>query len=693
MNIYTLKGLNYCVEFLKTENNIVIKNGNFGEIKITDGKFFCSQLKNIKSNEKREISSLSSFSEIIVKEAENTLEFQLKSPEDINGVSYILTAFSEDTYIEWTVEVVNENDEWSVMSVSYPSPEMTADYFDYFMPLTSGIVIKDAGNKSYESDSDQEYLVRMHHFAVYGKKDGIYVGIEDPDSYVKRYRTLVKDGKAELRVDFIGINGNLSGNSFKVNGTSKWQYFEGDWYDATLIYADFVYKKAKWLPDINENGRPDTPQKFKEIPFWVFDYIPNTERQRDNYPRSFIGVNLMSDRWYKDVIKLKRELGVPLAYHVYNWHHIPFNVEYPHFMPAKDEFKKGCKELKKENVYIFPYINSVSWEADDHEMNHEMTFKNTGKYGCTVKEDGSNLYFPYPQTTISGKTVDLAPMCPSYEKWHDINYDTIRKMERELDIDGIYLDQVSCFIKSCYNPEHGHTLGGGNYWVEGYNKMMEKIKAGRQRDSFYYSECNTEGYMKAFDGFLTWMWVANGDVPAYPLVYSGYIQLLGRITDGKKKEDVEFYKYETAKSLLYGQQIGWTNADILHDKERLDFLKKIVSARYKYKDLFINPKMLRPPYVKTELEPITTTPALKFEEDVVMERVLAGAWQYKDKSKTVIFIVNVDNREADFEVSFDIKEYGLNSLFLPENSKIEDGKCIIEGKLSPTELRIIEIQN
>lgn len=199
--------------------------------------------------------------------------------------------------------------------------------------------------------------------------------------------------------------------------------------------------------------------------------------------------------------------------------------------------------------------------------------------------------------------------------------------------------------------------------------------------------------MKAFDGFLTWMWVANGDVPAYPLVYSGYIQLLGRITDGKKKEDVEFYKYETAKSLLYGQQIGWTNADILHDKERLDFLKKIVSARYKYKDLFINPKMLRPPYVKTELEPITTTPALKFEEDVVMERVLAGAWQYKDKSKTVIFIVNVDNREADFEVSFDIKEYGLNSLFLPENSKIEDGKCIIEGKLSPTELRIIEIQN
>ena len=98
--------------------------------------------------------------------------------------------------------------------------------------------------------------------------------------------------------------------------------------------------------------------------------------------------------------------------------------------------------------------------------------------------------------------------------------------------------------------------------------MMDKIRMHKPADSFYFSECNAEPYLKSFDGFLTWMWVRDGEVPAFSAIYAGYTQMLGRCTIGRKKEDFDFFKYCTAKSLLYGQQLGWCKADVLFDTDR-----------------------------------------------------------------------------------------------------------------------------
>ena len=75
---------------------------------------------------------------------------------------------------------------------------------------------------------------------------------------------------------------------------------------------------------------------------------------------------------------------MPIAYHVYNWHHIPFNVEYPHFLPAKPEFTENIKKLKDGGIYVMPYINAVSWDTEDIEGGHEINFKNCGKTAVFV---------------------------------------------------------------------------------------------------------------------------------------------------------------------------------------------------------------------------------------------------------------------------------------------------------------------
>ena len=90
-------------------------------------------------------------------------------------------------------------------------------------------------------------------------------------------------------------------------------------------------------------GRPDTPPQFKEIPYWICDYIPNSEVQRDARPMTLASVSERygEDYWVEAAIALKERLGTPVAYHVYNWHEIPFNIGYPHFLPARKTAREG----------------------------------------------------------------------------------------------------------------------------------------------------------------------------------------------------------------------------------------------------------------------------------------------------------------------------------------------------------------
>jgi hypothetical protein len=128
-----------------------------------------------------------------------------------------------------------------------------------------------------------------------------------------------------MSIVFPAIGAGNMANTFSVGGYIRWEIFEGDWYDATLLYAHFVKSEAMWLP---VKGRPDTAERFKSVPYWVCDYIPNSESQRDARPMTLAAVSDRYDKnyWLDAPIQLRKRLGVPVAYHVYNWHEIPFNI-------------------------------------------------------------------------------------------------------------------------------------------------------------------------------------------------------------------------------------------------------------------------------------------------------------------------------------------------------------------------------
>lgn len=99
--------------------------------------------------------------------------------------------------------------------------------------------------------------------SMYGKTSGLYIGIEDGRAASKYFTMSAKDKALFAEVKFFAPGASLPHNSFEPWGKCRWQFIKGDWYDAAMLYAAFVKREAMWLPEIGENGREDTEERFK----------------------------------------------------------------------------------------------------------------------------------------------------------------------------------------------------------------------------------------------------------------------------------------------------------------------------------------------------------------------------------------------------------------------------------------------
>lgn len=680
---YSIKIKDCEILFKYNQSSLKIAGGYLNGFKILSSPLFNAKLKNLESKEEILISSLSNWDSVNIL---NDKTFRFSSPNGIKNLTVEFNIIIEEFGVKFLGEVINENPTYTVMEIDYPSPTLENDNYDLFIPMASGLEIKNANLRDYNFNAIYPSShACMQYFAVYDKIRGVYLGVEDGDGAIKNFNVNSKNKVTSFKLTCFAPNAGKSKNSFKMYGALNLQIFNGDWYEASMIYSNFVTKSAKWLPKTTKKGRNDTPQKFKDVALWIADSLLNYPSQGENGPTSLLSGNDKYDKnyWVDVAIELKKQLNVPIAYHVYNWHQIPFNVEYPHFLPAKPEFIEGAKNLRDNGILVVPYINSVSWETKDHLGGYQENFENVGRLGSVLNEDGSIQIVNYPQTDKNGEKVQLAPMCPSYEKWQDIICDLTTKMHETLPIDGIYFDEIAAHkARLCYDKSHGHTLGGGTYWVDGYNSLMDKVIKNKPLNAYYFTECNAEPYMKSFNGFLTWWWVYNEQVPAFSTVYSGFIEFVGRFTVGKKKDDFEFFKYNTAQSLHYGQQIGWFKPDVVYNVEAMKFLKPIVTLKHKYSWLFANGKMLKPPKVFSNLPSKKSSPALHFIDEVVTTQVSSSLWQSKETGKKVLFLTNISKEQAEIELSFNSKKTNLPKDFIYKDSKyyyksiIEPYACI-----------------
>lgn len=396
-----------------------------------------------------------------------------------------------------------------------------------------------------------------------------------------------------------------------------------------------------------------------------------------------LGQDRAPDDWYTKPIRLAEALGMPIGYHLYEWHWVPFDNDYPNYFPVKEGLKEGVRAMQAHGIRVMPYINGRLWDTRDRR-GEDWRFTREALEHTSKKEGGVPYTESYHSFEPDGSRVSLAVMCPSTWRWRQEMLAVTRRLCTEYGMDGVYLDQISCAAPSpCEDPEHNHTPGNGPWWRQSYRQLMQRIRAETPEGCGFTSESTAEIYADQFDGFLTWTWLNSNLVPAFPLIYGGYVALWGRSADRGGRNDDAFMRYHLAQSLLYGQQLGWINPGVVDNAALLPYLKAMVTLRYRYRDFFWHGDMQRPPRLVGEMPVLVTDSAMG--ESMMFEGglLMGAAWKLRTDGRLLLMLANADDRDHDATFAVPWYAYGVS----PAAMRRVDG----EGELAaagPDGLRV-----
>lgn len=147
--MYCITGQNYEVTIRVNDTGAVIENGKFGDARILETPLFCMRLKNIETEENVLVDSSALWESVKGKKIRKSTEFVFENPKGVKDITVFVCAKELDGGIEWTQKVINNNDSLSVMEITYPTPKITGEHMNFFLPIHSGKVIEEAQDKDY----------------------------------------------------------------------------------------------------------------------------------------------------------------------------------------------------------------------------------------------------------------------------------------------------------------------------------------------------------------------------------------------------------------------------------------------------------------------------------------------------------------------------------------------------------------
>lgn len=597
-------------------------------------------------------------------QAAESLEICWQQPADARlgslRVTARVTADPAAGALRWQLGVDGVAPPWSVWQVAFPQVAVAelGPEASVFFPRGAGEVQQGVWQKPFRfSGTYPSGWTSMQFMAAYDKasQSGLYVAAHDPLASTKEIivQSQPSDRAVVLAIEHPAADMGAPGNRFELSGQVVWQLVRGDWFDAAVIYRDWARKEARWFPKLSADGRADTPLWMRELSAWAQTGGPPAE---------------CADR----VKQFAEFLGVPVGFHWYSWHQIPFDNDYPHYFPTKDGFVPAVRDLQAAGVYVMPYINGRLWDTRD-KGTEDFQFTKVALPAATKDEQGKPYTEMYGSKESDGSRVALAAMCPTTELWHKTVRDIVLRLFNECGVKGVYIDQVAAAQpRLCFDRSHGHPLGGGHWWTEGYWRMLDAIRQAKPEDRMLTTECNGEPYTQVFDGYLTWHWQYDGQVPAFPAVYGGTIQMFGRAYRGGPTKDLAL-RMKAGQQLVYGEQIGWLDPGIVGEKDNAAFLRQVIRLRHALRRYFYAGQMARPPQLAGTIPAVEADWQWSGHWPVRTPAVMTGAWQLPTEKRLVLLFVNVADEPITAKLAVDAAQYGLPTAKLDAVRVTADG--------------------
>ena len=574
-----------------------------------------------------------------------------------------------------------QSDRYGLWSVTYPEigPISELEEVQSILPKGWGVVRGGLMDRPiHENVYPSGGGFSMPFVALSDREAGVYAGVEDASGYA--VRLFVGRRNDEKGVSF-GLRHEVEGmgaaKRFHTSYDAVVTPFQGSWYEAARLYR-IAATKTDWggVPPLAE--RQDVPEWMKETDLWYVGACHDVESA-------------------SKIIQFAEFFGVPTSAHVYGWHEIPFDDHYPEYFPAKPGFKDAVQKVQAAGVHVMPYINGRLWDSRTDSWTKE-----NARNACSLDVNGNPYYEVY------GSGVPLSPMCPSTLLWQNTVTTLVDRLTNEVGVDAVYIDQISAAeAKRCFSKEHGHPVGGGTYWIQGYRELLRQCLGVLRPGAGLTTEENADPWNDQLHAFLMVNTRPNGGeiVPIYPAVYGGRV-----ISFGFQYFLGEDYTYryplrlKFAQTFTYGSQLGWIGSEILQDAYRTEakYLKKLCTLRHLNRDALQYGELLAPLEIQdggvVSWETEAKGPGTRIEE----KAVLASLW-LTPEGKRKLAITNVADDERIVRLGLDdrhvgrcdrdilsLRQSGCDGMY--DLKKEDSGEYRGEVALRPLDAMILEVE-
>lgn len=576
-------------------------------------------------------------------------------------------------------------------------------------------IVNPAPGKAARRDWDYPGELSMQFIAFYGGEGpGLLVSTDDKLLMRKQF-ALFGDGSNGFGLEVVhhAPVERVAGLRYSPPYEVLVRTFDGDWFTAAEHYRHWAQNQS-WVKE-SRARKGQTPAWVRDTAVWIWNRGPSSDV-------------------LAPAAALQKHAAIPVSVFWHWWHGCAYDVGFPEYLPPRegaDAFRRAVAEAETQRIHAIVYMNQRLWGMTTKSWTEQNAAASAVKApDGTIRPEVYNTFVKAP----------CASMCMGTSFWRNTYASLANKAVRDLGVAGIYMDQA-CSSLACYDPSHGHPLGGGSYWLEGFKTLEGDIRRRCQgvKSVALAGEGCGEGWLPHLDIMLSLQvslerYAAPGvwePLPLFNTVYHDCATQFGNYssltrppydslwpTEYAPQEplallDRKFapqFRLEQARSFVWGQQPTLANfrESQLHERtDEIDYLLRIARLRMSALKYLRDGVFLRPPDVKVRpMEiPISRLSIYAGQQDAVREYnktvppVLASVLRAEDGDIALV-LANIVDKPVPLRVRLNQKNYPLPTagvlfrLADQGRSKVasfDRGVVELEVTLDPSDVRIYEM--
>lgn len=392
-----------------------------------------------------------------------------------------------------------------------------------------------------------------------------YIDARDGGCFAKRvYAFGAGIGFARLGFTYVLPVGMENSRSFELPWKGLIAHFRGGWFEAAEIYRPWA-RRQDWYHRALAKKGSDQFNRLRDIAFWAWNRGTST--------------NVIPP-----ILRFAAETGLPTALDWYWWHTPGYDTGYPDYWPPREGEEAFCAaiaSLRAKGIYSMVYTNGMCWDRNGESWHlggdgESMWNHAYERNGCTY-----NVYEPGHY---------LVRMCSEAPIFQNLILKEINKLAL-MGLDAVYMDMISCSSNgSCWNPQHRHAPGGGDYLVKGYQDFVARVRRENPNLALSSEECS-EDFLGFFDSFIS-LFGPSGErcgvgvlpeyemVPVWNALYHGLTAVFGTysLLDGIPPWDPKWpaeRRWKTEKDWMslfpdqfaveFARTVAWGNQPTAHN--------------------------------------------------------------------------------------------------------------------------------